>query len=241
MPSFFGNGSVHIPVSIIPLLLIYRVCIWVFTLSLIGGVELIRMHGIEYDMTVLVALIVGSVIAVLAYNIFNLLGKYHEGRTKAKELKITALEGDRELTALEKAKIANWEKFDRIFIFEGLLNALVAGILTFIAMVYIGLPKLGIEDEPIAAFGAAFGVAMVVAFLLDMAITSAPAKAKWEQKKSKAYDAFLEDGVAVIKAVAESTGVSKLVAKYMRNGFDEAKAQELAERAVVANPDLLED
>lgn len=237
----FENGSIQIPVQIIPLILGYRVCIWILTLNLIGGMELIHMNGIEYDLAVLVALIAGSVIAVIVYNVFNLLGKYHEGKTKAKETKIAALEGERELTALENAKIANWEKFDRIFVFEGLINGIVASILTFVGMVYVGLPKLGIEGEPIAAFGVAFIVAVVIAFILDMAVTSSPAKAKWEQKKSKAYDVFLADGIAVVKAMAEQTGVSKLVAKYIRNGYDEQKAKEMAEKAVIANPDLLED
>lgn len=237
------RDGIYLPAWVIPLILAYQLC--TYAIAVLGGIEMVHMASvIDLSDEVLICLIAGAVLATVIYNVFNLLASYHEGKTKADELQLEALEDGRELTDLEKAKISNWGRFDVIFVGEGLVNVIVSAVLSVVVLAYIGIDYLGIEDSEIAVFGAAFIVGLVLSWLVDMTVTSAPATATWETKKAKAYSAFLSNGKEYARKLAEESGMTpylRLVEKFKSAGVDEARASAMAEKALIANPELADE
>lgn len=236
----YREGWVCYPAWECPIFWSYRALLYLMILLDTGSI-VISMNAIaDMDALVIAAAAIGAVVGALIYTLFNILASYHEQTNKAKKIRIAAAGESRDLTEVEALQVQNWEKFDKIFLYEGVFNVLIAAAGAFLCMVWFGGNKLGIGAGDWAGYGVTtFFAGAVLAWVVDNLITSLPAKSEWERKKADAFQAII-DGAEALVGTKDASILDQLTKKFVAAGFTERKAAEMAEQAIINNPSLVD-
>ncbi len=189
--------------------------------------------------TTLLAAAIASCIGAAAYIILTLLARYKKQKTDAEKLRSKiAAEGrdptdQASLSAAERWELGKAQKFDRIFVYVGIIAAVLATAAATGVLYVFGPNWVPDAWQYYAIVGIIAGI--VAAWTLDQTIIDAIATCTWQDKTAEAFRIT----VAAIEEAPATTKLDELVQQYIGAGFSKKEAQKMAKAYAATHPEEL--